>query len=301
MSYLAPIPSCHGQPCNSIPVTTVDDPTYLELIYAAWLIEKIAREEKFQYVFVGSIAARFQRGDSPNDFTVKTIEILLEHKLYDNVAMWNLIHRRRELTITARDQLVVRVGAYGSRGIIISCICLGTDGYPNRFIPPYNSGLHTREHIAQQLEPTFRMVPIGTPGRIFHVPVIRWRLGFHQRFLRLDLGTTDKTIHARNKSDIVEMKAFLEGAVNDGEPPFSRDVVGLLQRRLERVADYAKIKGHKFEGKHWENLRKMGFREPARQIQRSSSVAAYPVTSHAGPVYLLRGQDGTYRFLYVNP
>jgi hypothetical protein len=277
-------------------VFAVDFPTYYDLVHAAYLFKQMAAEENLVYAFAGRFAARITRGDTRYGFKVRKIEFILEPALRNNdEAFCDLIRRRKELAITPNDQLVILIGP--TRGILLHCIAAGDDGYPDRLTAPYNSFHHTPEHVVRAFEPTFRMVPIGMLGRTFEIPVVRWGLGLQQRFRRLDLDSTDHSIHTQNKDDLVEIKTFLETAVRAGEGPLALETIAELQPRLERVPQYAATKGHEFEDRDWENLSKMGFRIPGQA--QSDGTIGIP-SPHSGPI-LWQTEDGSWRHVLLSP
>jgi len=300
----------HSQPSScptwlvrpNLPVERIKRPNYPQLKYAAYTFHLIATEEKISFAFAGTFGSRISAPNQQHDFDVYVIEILMEPIwfLNERQALWDLARRRKELGITSEKDMVALV--WERAGVALKLVALGTEGYPDKFVPPYESSHYTREHFISGMEPTFFTVNIGSGGHPIAVPVIQGRLGFLQKLLRIDPDDETTEIENRNENDISAIKAFLDIAVDRRDPPFPLDVVRRLQRKLDKLIPFAAMKGMSLKEKDLRNLRRIGFNVTQWQCSPSETETARTIETYPAPQWweeILPG--GQVRLVFLNP
>lgn len=286
----------------TLPVQRIKRPRYPELKCAAYTFLLVAIEENISFALAGSFGARISAPNQEHDFDVYVIEILLEPIWFQNQhqALWDLVRRRRELGITPEKIPVALVSE--RTGVALNFIELGTPGYPDNFVPPYDSPLYTTDYYVSGMEPTFCIVNIGSGHQQIGLPVIQSRLGFLQKLLRVDPDNETPEIDKENEGDISAIKAFLSSAVTRREPPFPLNVVRRFQRRLNRLIAFAAIKGMSLKEKDLRNLQTMGFnvtqwQSPPSETERTARVENYPAPQWWGDNL----PGGQVRIVFLNP
>jgi hypothetical protein len=230
-------------------------PTYLDLCFAALSWDIMVAPYHLSYAFVGRFAARLRAGEN-EDWPVFEIEIAVEHASYANngEALQTLLQDNpNRVAITDTNRHIVLTA--GCLGVAFRCIELGTDGYPQSFVPI----------TARGPECTFYKLPLRIKeyGISRYVPVIHSRLLLLQRLFRFDPTATG------NDAEIEDIRIFLQSAVDDNSPPFPDQVSHEL---FPRVLAWIKYAEDRHMGTSRDDLRKwrfLGLNVPDEYISRA--------------------------------
>jgi len=180
---------------------------------------------KLQYAFGGTFVALHRGGQ----VEARNIEIILQQGGLQQTSQIKT-DNPQFLGITEHNDhiIVVREEGVYSFGVAIRCYELGTEGFPYRFIPPYESPHRTAEDGT--LEPTF--YEQGLQVQIHHgsIPILRSKYLLYQRLFRFnrDYFATQNWEQKHLRRDIHDIRVFLHCAAFDQEKPFSDDIVPQL-------------------------------------------------------------------------
>jgi len=192
-------------------------PTLDELRMAAYICNRhFARA--VQYAFGGSFAALIRYGE----VAACEIEMVVEHGGYEQTSQI-MSEYPEYFGITQHNDhiVVIREDETFSYGVSVQRFELGTEGYPDSFIPPYNSDLRD-PHVHQDLEPNFYQQSLGFLTDSY-VPILQSRCLLYQRlwcFERRQFAPYGRSDEKHLKRDILDIRSFLHRAVADQNRPF---------------------------------------------------------------------------------
>jgi hypothetical protein len=189
-------------------------PTFSDLWVAALRWDMLVARYHLSYAFAGSFAAKI-RADVGEDFPVLEIEIVVEHASYANngEALARILRENpNDVAVTETNQHIILTAAGGFQGVTFICSELGTNDYPQSFVPRTVGGP----------EYTFYKMPLSFDGIERWVPIIHSRLLLQQRLFRFDPAAVDDE---KNVRDVEEIRIFLHSsAVQDKTLPFPDQV-----------------------------------------------------------------------------
>jgi hypothetical protein len=231
----------------------IPQPTYDESIQAAVVWNRLANRYNIAYAFVGSFAARLGH----QDVNVLTIEIVVDPAVYASDGIARIMQENPELiAITDTSKHIVLIGH--NRGVSFICYALGTNGYPDRFISPYEVRLPGQpEHTYYHWTPPF------DPHNPF--PVMHSRMLLQQRLARFDIGARDET---QNIRDFADIKAFLRCTKKHNCEKFPTDVANELFPRLLGWLKYAQARLVSTKREDLMEWKRLGFDVPDEFISR---------------------------------
>ena len=170
---------------------------------------------KIRYAFGGSFAALIRNGL----VAARDIEIIVEQGslqqtsqvMSDTPELFGITQHNDQVIVIREDEIF-------SYGVSIQRFELGTEGYPDDLVPPYD----LRSDNQVNLEPTYYQQGLGFLNDI-NVPVLRarcmllQRLSCFERSLYAPIGRSDQK---HLKRDILDIRVFLHIAAVDQDEPF---------------------------------------------------------------------------------
>ena len=201
---------------------------------AAYIWDWIARLANLRYAFAGSFAAILKDAT----MQVHDIEIVLEPEVTRNnferltrILNFPGIKPYVKVTKSNHNMVIIRE----NEGVAFQFATLGTDGYPNMFIYPFDSHFPRAQHYGYEanIQYCYLKYPIG-----WIVPVLRSRQLIEQRLYRFD-PQDNENVKRRNIRDIYEIKTLLRSARIQREYQFHSSVTALFQHRVIEWIAYA--------------------------------------------------------------
>jgi hypothetical protein len=222
-------------------------PALHQLISAALEWDRIAKTatRPIRYVFTGRFVARLL---SRQDFVVQEIEILLQPDLReDNGAVLRDLFDTNTDSLGVDDAvpahhliLVDTTNPDRRKGIAIRASCLGTDGYPDAFVPYLFHPLGLAEPEATPTEHRLNLASIH-PFLSGNIPVLRAHLILQQRLLHFDFNAHDES---QNVREFPEVQALLRYVAQERPmPQFPPESRPSLSEKVRAWIKYADIRG----------------------------------------------------------
>jgi len=193
-------------------------PSLDELRLAAYLCDKLFAGA-VQYAFGGSFAALIRQY---RPVTACDLEIVLEHGGYDQTSQIMSDHPESFGITQYNDHIVViREDGTFSYGVSLQRFELGNEGYPDSFVPPYNSDLRD-PNVHHDLEPNYYQRTLGFLNDR-KIPILRSRPLLYQRlwcFDRRQFTQYGRSDERHLRGDILDIRSFVHLAIADQDQPF---------------------------------------------------------------------------------
>ena len=235
-------------------------PTFEELRRAAHVWDQLAELHRLPYALVGSIVARL-RGESLGhefQYQIHTMEILVQPEaLANNAAILTALKDQHPewLGITPTNRHIVVICQNTGKGIALQFIPLGSVGYPNQFIPPYDSPFRTAAHL--YLEPTYRHHCLGYLINERTVTCVPSKILLKQRLLYFNASGTG--LERRTQRDKNDIKAFIKLTAQDQDQRFQLPELQFLNLKVLHWVIYVRNNSDNVTPDMWTELERLGF------------------------------------------